>query len=148
MNKPIYVLNGPTLNLLGTREPEIYGSDTLEDISRACVDKAKSLGFDVTFHQSNHEGALIDWIQEARIQASALVLNAAAYSHTSIGLHDVIKTLSIPVIEVHLSNPYKREDFRHKSFISPVASGVIAGFGMTSYILAIEAAAQLCKKQS
>jgi 3-dehydroquinate dehydratase II len=146
MNKPIYVLNGPNLNLLGTREPEIYGSNTLDDIALACRARADSHGFEITFHQSNHEGELIDWIQEAPTNASAVILNAAGFSHTSVALYDALKTLTIPVIEVHLSNPHKREAFRHHSYITPAANGVIAGFGMTSYILAIEAAAQLCKK--
>jgi 3-dehydroquinate dehydratase II len=148
MNKPIYVLNGPNLNLLGTREPEIYGTDTLEDVRAACEARAEELGYKVEFHQSNHEGALIDWIHEARTNGSALILNAAGLSHTSIALHDGVKTLTIPTIEVHLSNPHKRESFRHISYISSVAHGVIAGFGLTSYILAIEAAAQLCERQS
>jgi 3-dehydroquinate dehydratase II len=148
MTKPIYVLNGPNLNLLGTREPEIYGPDTLDDVRLACEARAAVLGYRIVFHQSNHEGALIDWIHEARLQGSAVILNSAGLSHTSVSLHDALKTLSIPAIEVHLSNPHKREDFRHFSFISSVASGVIAGFGLTSYILAIDAAAQLCKVQS
>lgn len=145
MTKPIYVLNGPNLNLLGTREPEIYGSHTLNDIKLACEARAATFGMDIVFHQSNHEGALIDWMHEARIEGCALILNAAGLTHTSIALHDAIKTLTIPVVEVHLSNPHKREAFRHMSYITPVANGVIAGFGLTSYVLAIEAAAQLCK---
>jgi 3-dehydroquinate dehydratase II len=147
MTKPIYVLSGPNLNLLGLREPEIYGYNTLEDVRIACEARAKVLGFDVVFHQSNHEGELIGWIQEARTDASAVVLNAASYTHTSVGLHDALKTLDIPAIEVHLSNPHKRETFRHHSFITPVVNGVIAGFGLTSYVLAIEAAAGLCQGQ-
>lgn len=148
MKKPIYVLNGPNLNLLGTREPEIYGHDTLEDVQKACAVRASAAGFSIQFHQSNHEGELIGWIQEARTMGSALVLNAASYTHTSVGLHDALKTLDIPAIEVHLSNPHKREAFRHHSYITPVVNGVIAGFGLTSYTLAIEAAIHLVNKQA
>jgi 3-dehydroquinate dehydratase II len=143
MTKPIYVLNGPNLNLLGQREPEIYGSNTLEDVRVACETRAATTGNTIVFRQSNHEGQLIDWIHEARAAASALILNAASFTHTSIGLHDALKTLDIPAIEVHLSNPHKREAFRHVSHISTVAHGVIAGFGMKSYVLAVEAAAEL-----
>jgi 3-dehydroquinate dehydratase II len=143
MTKPIYVLNGPNLNLLGTREPEIYGYHTLNDIKLACEARAATFGLDIVFHQSNHEGALIDWIQEAHTKASALVLNAASLTHTSIALYDTLKILTIPAIEVHLSNPHKREAFRHHSYITPVAQGVIAGFGQTSYVLAIEAVAHI-----
>jgi 3-dehydroquinate dehydratase-2 len=148
MRKPIYVLNGPNLNLLGTREPEIYGADTLGDVRLSCENRARTLGYEILFHQSNHEGVLIDWVHEARRCGSAVILNAGGLTHTSVSLHDALKTLSIPVIEVHLSNPHKREGFRHFSFISSVSNGVIAGFGMTSYILAVEAAAELCKTQS
>jgi 3-dehydroquinate dehydratase II len=145
MNKPIYVLNGPNLNLLGTREPEFYGTDSLEDVRVACEARAHALGYEISFHQSNHEGALIDWLQEARTHASAVLLNAAGLSHTSVALHDALKTLDIPAVEVHLSNPHKREAFRHHSYMTPAVGGVIAGFGLTSYVLAIEAAVQLCK---
>jgi 3-dehydroquinate dehydratase-2 len=148
MTKPIYVLGGPNLNLLGTREPEIYGHDTLEDVKRACETRAAALGYGISFHQSNHEGVLIDWIHQARTDASALILNAGGLTHTSVALHDALKTLSVPTIEVHLSNPHKREPFRHHSFISPVVSGVITGFGLISYVLAIEAAAHLCQSQA
>jgi 3-dehydroquinate dehydratase II len=145
MNKPIYVLNGPNLNLLGTREPEIYGTDTLEHVRHACEVRGRELGFEIVFHQSNHEGALIDWIHEARQSASAVLLNAAGLTHTSVALHDALKALTIPSIEVHLSNPHRREAFRHTSYIASAAHGTIAGFGLTSYVLAIEAAVQLCK---
>ena len=148
MTKPIYVLNGPNLNLLGTREPEIYGRDTLKDVQKACEARAAALGFEIVFRQSNHEGILIDWIQEARTKGACVILNSAGLSHTSISLHDALKTLDIPAIEVHLSNPHKREEFRHVSFVSPVVKGVIAGFGLTSYVLAIEAAAQACRAKS
>lgn len=141
--KPIFVLNGPNLNLLGSREPHIYGHDTLADIEARCVERAKALGKTVVFRQTNSEGQLVDWLQEARDKASAVVLNAGAYTHTSIALHDAIKSLDIPVIETHLSNPAAREPFRHVSTISGVAKGVISGFGAMSYILAVEAAARL-----
>jgi 3-dehydroquinate dehydratase-2 len=141
--RPIFVLNGPNLNLLGTREPEIYGRDTLADIEAACVARAKTLGMTVDFRQTNSEGQLVDWLHEARDKASAVVLNAGAYTHTSIALHDAIKSLDVPVIETHLSNPAAREPFRHVSTISGVAKGVISGFGRVSYILAVEAAAHV-----
>jgi 3-dehydroquinate dehydratase II len=143
MTQPIYVLNGPNLNLLGTREPEIYGYDSLSDVKLACEARASALGHTIVFHQSNHEGALIDWIQEAHVKASAVILNAASFTHTSIALYDTLKILTIPVVEVHLSNPHRREAFRHHSYISGVAHGVIAGFGQTSYVLAVEAVATL-----
>ena len=138
----IYVLNGPNLNLLGVREPEIYGRDTLADIERRCVEAAARIGNGATlvFRQTNHEGVLVDWIQEAREAASALIINPAAYGHTSVALHDALKTLSIPVIELHLSNPAAREAFRHHSYVSSAATGVIAGFGAAGYELAIQAA--------
>lgn len=144
--KPIYVLNGPNLNLLGTREPHIYGHATLADIEQACVARAGQLGFGVEFRQSNIEGELVNWLQEARDKAGAVVLNAGAYTHTSVALHDAIKAISIPVIETHLSNPATREDFRHTSLVGKAAKGVIAGFGATSYLLAIEAAALLANE--
>jgi 3-dehydroquinate dehydratase-2 len=144
--KPIYVLNGPNLNLLGTREPHIYGHATLADIEQACVARAGQLGFAVEFRQSNIEGELVNWLQEARDKAGAVVLNAGAYTHTSVALHDAIKAIPIPVIETHLSNPATREDFRHTSLVGKAAKGVIAGFGATSYLLAIEAAALLANE--
>lgn len=143
MPKPIYVLSGPNLNLLGTREPEIYGHHTLEDVRGLCEARAKSLGCDVVFRQSNHEGELVDWIQEAREKASALVLNPAAYGHTSIAILDALKMLAIPVVECHLSNPAAREAFRRKTYVSLAATGVVSGFGAASYELAVEAAARL-----
>jgi len=139
--KPIYILNGPNLNLLGSREPEIYGRDTLADIEGMCASLAKDLGLTTVFRQSNVEGELITWIQEADKSGAGVILNAAAFTHTSVGLFDAIKAVDVPVIEVHLSNPYKRETFRHKSFISPAAAGVICGFGATGYLLALDAMA-------
>jgi 3-dehydroquinate dehydratase-2 len=140
MVKPIHVLSGPNLNLLGTREPEIYGKDTLDDVRARCDARAASLGVSVVFRQSNHEGVLIDWVQEARESASALIINPAGYGHTSIALLDALKTLSIPVIECHLSNPAAREEFRRHTFVSLAATGIVSGFGAASYELAIEAA--------
>lgn len=139
MTKPIYILNGPNLNLLGKREPGIYGSGSLADIQRDCENLAGELGTGLDFRQSNHEGELVDWIQQASDEASGIILNAGAYTHTSIALHDAIRAGSCPVIELHLSNIHAREKFRHKSFISPVASGVIFGFGADGYLLAIRA---------
>lgn len=139
MSKPIYVLNGPNLNLLGLREPHIYGHDTLADVESLCVARAKTFGTTVVFHQSNHEGVLIDWIHEAREKACALVLNPAAYGHTSIALLDALKTLAVPVIECHLSNPAARESFRQHTYVSLVATGVVSGLGPQSYSLAVEA---------
>lgn len=141
----IYVLNGPNLNLLGSREPEVYGRDTLADIAAATVRHAASHGLSVEFRQSNHEGVLIDWLQEARKQASGVVLNAAGLSHTSIAILDACRALDRPLIEVHLSNPFRRESFRRHSFISEAATGVICGLGATGYLLAIDALAGLLK---
>jgi 3-dehydroquinate dehydratase-2 len=140
MTKPIYVLNGPNLNLLGTREPEIYGRVTLPEIEAACAARAAQLGRAIVFRQSNIEGELVGWLQEARAEACAVVLNAGGYSHTSVALHDAITAIGVPVIETHLSNPAAREEFRHVSLVGKAAKGVIAGFGATSYLLAIEAA--------
>lgn len=140
MVKPIHVLSGPNLNLLGTREPQIYGKDTLDDVRARCEARAASRGCSVVFRQSNHEGVLIDWVQEARESASALVINPAGYGHTSIALLDALKMLSIPVIECHLSNPAAREDFRRHTYVSLAATGIVSGFGAASYELAIDAA--------
>jgi 3-dehydroquinate dehydratase II len=140
----IYVLNGPNLNLLGLREPEIYGSDTLDDIAGQLEDRAQALGLHIDMRQSNHEGHLIDWLHEAQARgAKAVILNPGGYTHTSIALHDAVKSITTPVIEVHLSNPHAREDFRHISFVGRAARGTIAGFGALSYTLALEAAARL-----
>lgn len=143
MAKPIYVLNGPNLNLLGTREPNVYGKTTLDQIRDLCEARADQYGRKVVFRQSNHEGELVDWIQEAREQASALVLNPAAYGHTSIALLDALKSLQIPVVECHLSNPAAREPFRRQSFVALAAAGAVTGFGPLSYELAVDAALRL-----
>ena len=142
--RKIYVLNGPNLNMLGTREPEIYGYDTLDDIAERMEDAAGRANVEIDFRQSNHEGHLIDWLQEAHGEgAHAVILNPGGLTHTSIALHDAIKGISVPVIEVHLSNPHKREAFRHKSYVGMAAKGTIAGFGAMSYMLALEAALEL-----
>ncbi len=140
----VLVLNGPNLNLLGTREPHIYGGQTLDDIAAMLDDQAQGLGLEIDLRQSNHEGHLIDWLHEAGSRGVlAVILNAGALTHTSVGLHDAIKAIAVPVIEVHLSNPHAREPFRHHSFISAVAKGTICGFGAGSYTLALDAAARL-----
>jgi 3-dehydroquinate dehydratase-2 len=146
--KPIYVLNGPNLNLLGAREPEIYGRVTLSEIEQACTARAGQLGHAIVFRQSNLEGELVNWLQEAREKAAAVVLNAGGYTHTSVALHDAIKAIGVPVIETHLSNPAAREEFRHVSLVGKAAKGVVAGFGATSYLLAIEAAALLAQEST
>ncbi len=135
----VHVINGPNLNLLGSREPDIYGSATLEDIKTQLTERCAERGVDLVFRQSNHEGDLVDWIQEAGRDGAPVILNAGAFTHTSIALHDAIKGSGATVIEVHLSNVHARENFRHRSYIAPVARGVIAGFGPTSYFLAFEA---------
>ena len=140
----VYVLNGPNLNLLGLREPEIYGSDTLDDIAGQMEDHARELGLEVDVRQSNHEGHLVDWLHEAQARgAKAVILNAGAYTHTSIAILDAVKAITTPVIEVHLSNPHARESFRHRSHLAKAAKGTIAGFGALSYLLALDAAAKL-----
>ena len=141
MAKPIYVLNGPNLNLLGSREPEVYGNETLDDLRQRCEQKAKTLGYSVEFRQSNHEGELVAWIQEARTDASGLIVNAGAFTHTSIAMLDALLACPVPIVEVHLSNIFTREAFRHRSYISKAAKGVICGFGGLGYELAIEALA-------
>ena len=143
MSKPIYVLSGPNLNLLGVREPEIYGKATLDDVRALCERRAGALNRAIVFRQTNHEGELIDWVQEARTEASALVINPAGYGHTSIALLDALKAVDIPVVECHLSNPAGREAFRHHSYVSLAATGMVTGFGAQSYVLAVEAAAGL-----
>ncbi len=147
MAKPIYMLNGPNLNLLGTREPEIYGSQTLDDIAKLSASHALSLGLSIQFRQSNAEGQLVDWIQEARTQAAGIILNAGAYTHTSIAIADALSAAEVPVIELHLSNVFAREPFRHHSYIAPVANGVICGFGATGYRLALSAMSDILGAQ-
>lgn len=139
--KPIYVLNGPNLNMLGLREPHIYGAETLKDVEERCRSHAKALGLSIDFRQSNIEGELVSWIHEARDKAEGIAINAGAYTHTSIALHDALKAAELPAVELHLSNVHKRESFRHHSFIAPAVNGVICGFGVNSYELALSALA-------
>ena len=140
----IYVLNGPNLNLLGLREPEIYGTDTLDDIAERLEGRAQGLGVRLDIRQSNHEGHLIEWLHEARLKgAKAVILNAGGFSHSSVALHDAVKAIALPVIEVHLSNPQAREDFRGRSLVGSAAAGTIAGLGAMGYELALDAAARL-----
>lgn len=141
----VLVLNGPNLNLLGTRQPEIYGSESLADIEAAMTARGDELGLSVSFAQTNSEGALVDAVQAAKGTADALVVNAAAYTHTSVALLDALLAVDLPVIEVHLSNPYRREPFRHKSYVAPAATGVIAGLGSQGYVYALEALARILK---
>jgi 3-dehydroquinate dehydratase-2 len=139
MSKTIFVLNGPNLNMLGKREPGIYGGKTLKDIEADCHAAAAELGVAIDFRQSNHEGMLVDWLHEAGDKAMGVAINAGAYTHTSIALHDAIRAISVPVVEVHISNVHAREEFRHHSMIAPACKGVICGFGPASYILALHA---------
>ena len=141
----IFVINGPNLNMLGTRQPEIYGSDTLADIEKGCREKAAALGLDVEFFQSNHEGEIVSAIQQARGRFDAVVINPAAYSHTSVAIMDALLACDMPVVEVHLSNIHRREEFRHFSYVSKAADGVICGFGKQGSLLALEAAASFFK---
>lgn len=139
MTPTILILNGPNLNLLGSRQPEIYGHESLADIEAACRRHAHSLGLAVDFRQSNHEGELVDWIQQARGRSAGIIINPAAYSHTSIALLDALLAVELPAVEVHLSNIHQRDAFRRHSYVSQVARGVICGFGSHGYILALDA---------
>jgi 3-dehydroquinate dehydratase-2 len=139
MAVPVLVLNGRNLNMLGKREPGVYGSATLADIERDCMAAGKRLGLSVDFRQDNREGILVDWIQEAMDTARGIVINPGAYSHTSVAIHDAIRAVGLPVIEVHISNIFARERFRHHSYVSPVAVGTICGLGPLGYVLALEA---------
>lgn len=139
MSSPVFILNGPNLNLLGEREPDIYGHESLDNIEALCKETAEKLGLEIEFRQTNHEGVLLDWVQEAGREGAALVLNAGAYTHTSVALYDALNALAIPVIEVHLSNIFAREAFRHHSYVSPAATGIICGLGPKGYQLGLEA---------
>ncbi len=143
MAATVFIINGPNLNMLGRREPGIYGGKSFDEIGEECRTAGRESGLNVDFRQSNHEGILVDWIQEAADGAEGIVINPGAYGHTSIAIHDAIRAVGKPVIEVHLSNVFAREPFRHHSYISPVAAGVICGFGSTGYILALAALKQL-----
>jgi 3-dehydroquinate dehydratase-2 len=143
MPKPIFLLNGPNLNLLGLRQPEVYGSATLNDVNEACTALAGELGLALRFHQSNHEGQIIDWIHQAREEAAGIIINPGAFTHTSIAILDALNTFEGPVLEVHISNIHRREAFRHHSYVSLRADGVIAGFGTEGYLLALRRMASL-----
>jgi 3-dehydroquinate dehydratase-2 len=143
-SKLVYVLNGPNLNRLGKREPGIYGSQTLDDIGAMLTERGETLGCTIDLRQSNHEGHLVDWLHEAEDEgAHAVLINPGAYTHTSVALHDAIRSIKVPVIEVHLSNPHAREEFRHKSWVGMAAKATVAGFGAKGYLLALEGAAEL-----
>ena len=146
MSKPILILNGPNLNMLGVRQPEIYGRQTLADIEESCANYADSLGLEIDFRQSNYEGELVTWIQDALDNVDGLIINAAAYTHTSVAIQDALKLLSVPVIEVHLSNIHQREAFRHHSYVSAAAQGMICGFGSRGYLMALDALAAQRRK--
>jgi len=146
MTISILILNGPNLNLLGTRQPEVYGHTTLADVEAMCAEKAKTLGIEVDFRQSNHEGTLVDWIHEAKGKHDGIVINAGAYTHTSIALMDAIASVELPVAEVHISNIHQRESFRHLSYISKVAVGMICGFGPYGYLMGIDALVERLSK--
>ena len=147
MSKPIYILNGPNLNLLGQRQPEIYGRETLADVAQACSELAEDLGVSIRCLQSNHEGQLVDWVQDARAEGAGVIINAGAYTHTSIAILDALNAFDGPVIEVHISNIHKREAFRHQSYVSLRADGVIAGCGTQGYLLALRRVASLLSKR-
>jgi 3-dehydroquinate dehydratase-2 len=144
----VFILNGPNLNLLGVREPAVYGHDTLGDIEERCIARAAALNLQIDFRQTNHEGQLVDWIQEARESADGIVLNAGAFTHTSVAVLDALSAADLPVIEVHLSNIFRRESFRHHSYVSLAANGVICGLGPRGYELALEAIAAMIESES
>lgn len=137
--RKITIINGPNLNMLGERDPAVYGTHSLDDIEKACHETVNQYGFEVEFFQSNHEGELVDFIQNSREESDGVIINPAAYTHTSVAIRDALEILSCPIVELHLSNIYKREDFRHKSYVSGIADGIISGFGAYGYVLAIEA---------
>ena len=143
MSKPIFVINGPNLNLLGTREPEVYGTQTLDDIEEICVKTAKKFGRKIIFVQSNIEGELIDFIQQAGREGVGIVINPAAYTHTSVALHDALKAVDVPSVEIHLSQPAKRESFRRRSYVAEAVHGTISGFGVDGYVLGLQALSNL-----
>jgi 3-dehydroquinate dehydratase-2 len=147
MGKPVFILNGPNLNLLGTREPEIYGSTTLAEVEAMCRARAARVGLELSFRQSNHEGQLVDWIHEAIGGAAGVIINPAAYTHTSVAILDALKNVKAPIIELHISNPHQREEFRHRSFVTPVATATICGLGVDGYPIAVEAMACLLARR-
>lgn len=146
--RPVYVLNGPNLNMLGLREPEIYGRETLGDVEAQVRAKADALGLTIEFRQSNHEGDLVTWIQEARTKACGILLNAGAFTHTSVAILDALNAAELPAIEVHLSNVFRRDSFRHHSYVSLGSVGVVCGFGVDSYLLALDGLARIVARKS
>ena len=148
MTKPVFILNGPNLNLLGTRQPDIYGAETLDDLRARCETAAGTLGYGIEFRQTNSEGELVDWVQEAGREGLAIIINAGAYTHTSIALLDALTAVDVPIIEVHLSNIHAREHFRSRSYVSRAANGMICGFGPIGYDLALQAAAEVLHSNS
>ena len=148
MTKPIFILNGPNLNMLGKREPHIYGATTLAEVEAACRSRAATLGYDIVFRQSNYEGQIVEWLHEAMDGAAGVIINPAALTHTSVAVLDALKMVKAPIIELHISNPHAREEFRHRSFVSPVATGIMAGFGPGGYALAVEAMVHLIAGRS
>jgi 3-dehydroquinate dehydratase-2 len=148
MTKPILILNGPNLNLLGTREPEIYGAATLADVEAMCRERAAALGFEISFHQSNSEAEIIGWIHGAIDGAAGIIINPAAFTHTSVAILDALKMVKCPIIELHISNPHRREAFRHHSYVTMAATGMICGLGVAGYPLAVEAMAGLINKRA
>jgi 3-dehydroquinate dehydratase-2 len=147
MTKPIHIINGPNLNLLGTREPEVYGSQTLDDIKEMCIEVAAALEHEIVFVQSNIEGELVDFIQAAGRDGAGIVINPAAYTHTSIALHDALKAVDVPSVEIHLSQPAKRESFRRRSYVAEAVHGTISGFGADSYVLGLQALSSLLEAE-
>lgn len=147
MSQKILILNGPNLNMLGKREPDVYGRETLSDVEELCKKQADQLGMSIDFRQSNHEGELVDWIQEARDNFDAIIINPAAYTHTSVAIMDALQAAEKPVVEVHLSNIHKREEFRHLSYVSKTAAGVICGLGTQGYELALQGISRLLSSQ-
>jgi 3-dehydroquinate dehydratase-2 len=147
VSKPIFILNGPNLNLLGTREPHIYGSTSLTDVEKMCQERAKQHGLTISLKQSNHEGQIVDWIHEAIHGADGIIINPAAFTHTSVAVLDALKNVKSPIIELHISNPHQREEFRHHSYVSLAATAVMCGFGPSGYPLAVEAMAMLLKSK-
>lgn len=147
MSKPICIINGPNLNLLGRREPEVYGRDTLADIEARCRRRAGQSGYEIRFLQSNHEGEIVDFIQDMLDRAAGIVINAAAYTHTSVAIHDALRMFAGPKVEIHISNPHLRESFRHVSYVSPAVDAVIAGLGTFGYELAVDAVVELARRR-
>ena len=145
MSKPIYILNGPNLNLLGTREPEIYGRMTLDDVKSMCKERAKSRGLKIFFEQSNNETQIIDWVHQAIDDADGIIINPAAFTHTSVAILDALKNVPAPIIELHISNTHQREPFRHHSYVTQAATGLILGFGINGYVMAVDAMANMLK---